>query len=178
MSERMSHTKKRRVKMKALMCTVLALLFITPIAMAKDKLSLQELLNNLKSQDANTRASAATELGDRGEKPALEPLVAATGDPEQKVQLAAVNAVAKIEDPSSVTAKSQAVKNASGGAEREAIFHLTETYIPKEKRGILRGFFTSIGNFFNPPEPISIEPWVKVDPQAIDALIYVLDDQK
>jgi HEAT repeat protein len=164
--------------MKALMCAILALLFVTPIAMAKNKLSLQELMNNLKSQDPKTRASAAQELGDRGEKPALEALVAATGDPDQKVELAAVNAVAKVEDPSSVTAKSQAVKNATGGAEREAIFHLTETYIPKEKRGILRSFFVSIGNFFNPPESITIDPWVKVDPQAIDALIYVLDDQK
>lgn len=164
--------------MKALMCAVLALLFITPMAMAKNDLSLQELMNNLKSQDPKTRAAAADELGDRGEKPALEALVAATGDPDQKVEMAAVNAVAKIEDPSSVKAKSQAVKNATGPAEKEAIFHLTETYIPKEERGVLRSFFTSIGNFFNPPEPITIDPWVKVDPEAIDALIYVLDDQK
>ena len=160
------------------MCAILALLFITPIAMAKDKLSLQELLNNLKSKDPKTRAAAADELGERGEKPALEALVTATGDPDQKVELAAVKAVSKIEPQSSVTARSQAVKNASGGAEREGIYLLTETYIPQDKRGILRGFFTSIGNFFNPPEPITIEPWVKVDPQAIDALIYVLDDQK
>jgi HEAT repeat protein len=164
--------------MKALMCMILALLFITPMAMAKDKLSLQELMNNLKSQDPKTRASAANELGDRGEKPALEALVTATGDPDQNVQMAAVKAVAKVEGPSSVAAKSQAVKNASGAAEREGIYLLTETYIPQNKRGILRSFFTSIGNFFNPPEPITVDPWVKVDPQAIDALIYVLDDQK
>jgi HEAT repeat protein len=94
------------------------------------------------------------------------------------VQMAAVKAVAQVEAPGDVTAKSQAVKNATGPAEREAIYNLTESYIPAEKRGPLRSFFTSIGNFFNPPEPVTIDPWVKVDPQAIDALIYVLDDQK
>ena len=164
--------------MKALLCMILALLLFSPMVMAKDKLSLEQLMENLKSQNAKTRAAAAKELGDRGEKPALDLLVTATGDTDQNVQMAAVKAVGQIEPPEVVAAKSQAVKNSTGPAEKEAIYLLTETYVEKEQRGILRGFFNSIGNFFNPPDPVTIEPWVKVDPQAIDALIFVLDDQK
>ena len=37
-------------------------------AFAGDKLSTQELLDNLKNADASKRAKAADELGDRGEK--------------------------------------------------------------------------------------------------------------
>lgn len=164
--------------MKALLCMLFALSLVTSYTMAADKLSTQDLLYNLKSPEAKTRAKAAKELGDRGEKPALEALVTATGDPDQNVEMAAVKAVAQVEGPDSVTAKSQAVKNSTGAAEKEAIYLLVASYVPAEKQGPLRGFFTSIGNFFNPPQPVSIEPWVKVDPAAVDALIFVLDDQK
>lgn len=164
--------------MKALLCMLLALFLVTSISVAADKLSTQDLLYNLKGPDAKARAKAAKELGDRGEKPALEALVVATGDPDQNVEMAAVKAVAQVEGTGSVSAKSQAVKNSSGPAEKEAIYLLVASYVPVSKQGPLRGFFTSIGNFFNPPQPVTIDSWVKVDPQAIDALIFVLDDQK
>jgi HEAT repeat protein len=144
---------------------------------AGDKLSTQELLDNLKNSDAGKRAKAANELGDRGEKLAIAALVEATGDKEQKVQMEAVVALGKINDPSKVASLSTALRNSQGAAQKEAMHLLTEHYIPPAERGALKELWNSMESLFSPPHPVVVEPWIQVDRQAIDALIYVLDDK-
>jgi HEAT repeat protein len=143
---------------------------------AGDKLSTQELLDTLKSSDAGKREKAAKELGDRGEKLGIDALVEASGDKEEKVQMAAVVALGKINDPRKVASLSEAVRNSRGKAQKEAIHLLTEHYIPTNERGALKELWNSMENLFSPPHPVIVEPWIQVDRQAIDALIYVVDD--
>lgn len=146
-------------------------------AFAGEKLSTQELLDNLKSSDATKREKAAKELGDRGEKLGLEALIQATGDKDEKVQMAAVVAIGRINDPSIVSALSTAVRNSRGKAQKQAMHLLTEHYIPSADHGSLQELWASIEKLFSPPHPVVVEPWIQVDREAIDALAFVLDDK-
>jgi len=154
-----------------------ALLLFPTILFAAEKLSTDQLLQNLKSSDAKTRESAARELGDRGEKLGLDALIQATADKDDNVQLAAVKAIGQISDPRQVSALSQAIRNSRGNAQKEAIHELTEHYIPSRDRNALEELWASLGKLFAPPHPVIAEPWIKVDSEAIDALIFVLDDK-
>jgi HEAT repeat protein len=146
-------------------------------AFAGDKLSTQELLDNLKSADTGKRANAAEELGERGEKLGLDALIQATTDKEQKVQMAVVVALGKINDPRQVEALSTAVRNTKGKAQKEAMHLLVEHYIPSTDRGALKELWNSMEDLFSPPQVVTVEPWIQVDQQAIDALLFVLDDK-
>jgi HEAT repeat protein len=154
---------------------VTSLAFSLPVF--ADKLSTQQLIEGLKDSDAGKRAKSAKELGNREEKLGIPALVEATGDKEQKVQMAAVVALGKINDPSKVGSLSTAVRNSRDEAQKEAMHLLTEHYIPASDRGALKELWASVENLFNPPHPVVVEPWIQVDRQAIDALIFVLDDQ-
>jgi HEAT repeat protein len=162
---------------KILGLMAVASLVFSLAAFAGDKLSTQELLDNLKSPDTGKRVKAAEELGDRGEKLGLDALIQATADKEQKVQMAAVVALGKINDPRQVEALSTAVRNTHGKAQKEAMHLLVEHYIPSADRGALKELWASVEDLFSPPHLVVVEPWIQVDQQAIDALIFVLDDK-
>jgi HEAT repeat protein len=156
---------------------ILVFAFFTPWLHAADKLSTEELIQNLKSPDAQTRMKAADELGDRGEKLGVEALVSATTDNDPKVQLEVVKALGKINHPGQVSSLSTAVRNTSGKAQLEAIHLLTELYIPSQDRGSLQELWDSMVNLFNPPHPTVVEPWIRVDDEATDAILFVLDQK-
>src|SRR5262245_52281456 len=162
---------------KILGIMAVASLVFSLAAFAGDKLSTQELLDNLKSADTGKRVKAAEELGDRGEKLGFDALIQATADKEQKVQMAAVVALGKINDPRQVEALSTAVRNNHDKAQKEAMHLLVEHYIPTADRGALKELWASVEELFTPPHPVVVEPWIQVDQQAIDALVFVLDDK-
>jgi FOG: HEAT repeat len=163
--------------MKKMRRVFFALLLFPSLLFAAEKLSTDQLLNDLKNSDAGVREKAAKELGDRGEKLGLDALIQTTGDKDENVQLAAVKAIGQISDPRQVSALSQAVRNSKGKAQQEAIHELTEHYIPSRDRNALEELWASVGKLFAPPHPVIAEPWIKVDSEAVDALIFVLDDK-
>lgn len=163
--------------MKKIKLYIGILLLLPFYGFAGDKLSTQELLDGLKSQDASRREKAAKELGDRGEALGLEALIEATGDKDQKVQLASVIAVGKINTPQKVSSLSQAVRKSRGKAQKEAMHLLTEQYIQSGDRGALKELWATMENLFAPPHPVVVEPWIQVDGEAVDALVSVLDDK-
>ena len=148
-----------------------------PLLLQAGKASTEELLAALKSEKASTREKAARELGERGEKLGLPALVKAAGDKDQGVQMAAVTAIGKISDPGQVSAMCQALRNSNQEAQKEAIHLLTEHYIPNYDRDNLREMWKSMADIFDPPHPVIAEPWIPVDQEAIDAILFVLDDK-
>jgi|GEM_PF-2960244 len=148
------------------------------VALAADKLSTEELIQNLKATNPKVRAEAAKEAGERGEKLALEALDQATLDKDPKVQLAVVEALGKIQNPQQVSYLSRATRNTSGEAQQKAMRLLTEIYIPAVERGKLGILLNSISRLFDPPEVRTIEPWILVDEEAIDAILFVLDQKE
>ena len=147
-------------------------------AFAADKLSTEELIQNLKAQDPKVRAEAGKELGDRGEKLGLEALDQATMDKDPRVQLEVVDALGKIQNPQQVMYLSRAVKNTSGEAQKKGVRLLTQIYIPTEEHGKLTELWNSFSALFEPPDVRTIEPWITVDDQAIDAIAFVMDQKE
>ena len=145
---------------------------------ASDKLSTDELIQNLKDKDPKIREGAAKEVGARGEKLGLEALDEATLDKDPKVQLAVVEALGKIHHPQQVAYLSRAVRNTRGEAQKEAMELLTELYIPSHEHGKLKKLWLSVSSLFDPPDVTIVEPWMQVDPEAVDAVVFALDQKE
>ncbi len=165
------------MRLARLIIVVLSFVFALP-SFAAEKLSTDELIQNLKAQDPKVREEAAKEVGDRGEKLGLEALDQATLDKEPKVQMAVVEALGKIHHPQQVSYLSRAVRNTNGKAQEKAMNLLTEVYIPSHEHGSLRKIWTSVSSLFDPPEVKIAEPWQRVDPEAVDAILFVLDQKE
>ena len=166
-----------KTPMKRIQGLILLLFMSASSLMAAEKLSTEELLQDLKNSDAGVREKAAKELGERGEKLGMDALIEATSDRDPRVQMAVVRAIANIPDPRQVTGMSQAVRNTQGKAQEEAIHLLTQHYVPTKDNGALQELWDSLGSLFNPPHPVIAEPWIRLDDEAVDALIFVLDDK-
>jgi HEAT repeat protein len=147
----------------------LLLLVLLPAVAAAGKLSTDDLIKNLQSGDAGQRAEAAKELGDRTESLGTPALVAATKDKDSKVQMAVVQAIGKIKNLDQMHALCEAVRNTGGDAQREAIQLLNQRYLPKQK-----GYADDA--MLKLERPTDWYPMV--DSEAVDALLFVLDDQK
>jgi HEAT repeat protein len=156
---------------------VLLSLTITLPSFAAERLSTDELIQNLKNTDPKVREEAAKEVGIRGEKLALEGLDQATLDKDPEVQLAVVDALGKIHHPQQVSYLSRAVRNTRGKAQEKAISLLTEVYIPSHEHGKFKKLWTTIAKLFDPPDVTIVEPWQQVDQEAIDAITFVLDQK-
>jgi HEAT repeat protein len=144
---------------------------------AAEKLSTDELIQNLKDKDPKIREEAAKEVGARGEKLGLEALDEATLDKDPKVQFAVVEALGKIHHPQQVTYLSRAIRNTRGEAQKKAMSLLTEIYIPGHEHGRLKKLWFTVSGLFDPPEVTIVEPWMRVEPEAIDSVIFVLDQK-
>ncbi len=102
----------------------------------------------------------------------LEALDEATLDKDPKVQLAVVEALGKIHHPQQVAYLSRAVRNTQGEAQEKAMSLLTEVYIPSHEHGKLKKLMASISALFDPPEVTIVEPWLRVDQQAVDSITF------
>jgi HEAT repeats len=119
-------------------------------AFAAEKLSTEELIQNLKATNPKVREEAAKEVGDRGEKLGLEALDQATLDKDPKVQLAVVEALGKIQNPQQVVYLGRAIRNTSGKAQEKAMRLITEIYIPSQEHGKLRELLNSLSALLDP----------------------------
>ena len=160
---------------KYILATLIVLLALPLLVLAND--STEDLLTAMKSDKAATRRKAATELGNRGEKLGLSALVETTGDKDEDVQVAAVEAIGKITDPGQVSALCQAVRRSRGEAQRSALHLLTQHYIPNYDRDSLQDMWRSMSDVFDPPHPAIAEPWLPIDSEATDSVLFVLDDK-
>ena len=165
------------MRLARLIIVVLSFVFVVP-SFAAEKLSTDELIQNLKAQDPKVREEAAKEVGDRGEKLGLEALDQATLDKDPKVQMAVVEALGKIHHPQQVSYLSRAIRNTQGKAQEKAMNLLAEAYIPSHEHGSLTKVWTTISSLFDPPEVKVVEPWMRVDPEAIDAITFVMDQKE
>jgi HEAT repeats len=154
------------MRLARLIIVVLSFVFVLP-SFAAQKLSTDELIQNLKAQDPKVREEAAKEVGDRGEELGLEALDQATLDKDPKVQMAVVEALGKIHHPQQVSYLSRAVQNTKGEAQEKAMNLLAEVYIPSHEHGALKKIWTTISSLFDPPEVTVVDPWMLVDPEAI-----------
>lgn len=162
-----------RMIKKYILATLIVLLALPVLA----NQSTEDLLNALKSDKASARKNAAEELGKRGEKLGLSALIEATGDKDDSVQTAAVEAIGKIGDPGQLSALCQAARRSRGEAQRSALHLLTQHYIPNYDRDSLQDMWRSMSDVFDPPHPAIAEPWLPIENETTESVLFVLDDK-
>jgi HEAT repeat protein len=88
--------------------------------MSQSRPPLEQLLRALGAVQARVRASAAKELGARGDERAVEPLVRALGDCTGAVRLKAAAALGQLRDPSAIEPLITALEDLDGGVRHAA----------------------------------------------------------
>lgn len=146
--------------------------------LAASKPSTDDLLRDLKDSEPKVRANAAKELGERGETLGIEALEEATKDMDPRVQMEVVIALGKIQHEAQPSSLSIAVRNTRGEAQEKAMELLVELYLPPQDMNAFQGLWKSIQDIFSPAHPSAVEPWVNVHPEAVEALVFVLDQQE
>lgn len=141
---------------------------------AASKPSFEDLVANLKSPNAKTRAEAASALAKSRRREAVTPLAALARDPEYKVRVEVVRALRDLRDPAGVPALVTMMGDGEPGIREESIGSLVEIYSEKERSGPV-GRFLQI--FSDEADRTSIGPNVRVEPSVYDALAKALKDE-
>jgi HEAT repeat protein len=134
--------------------------FVAPARSAERKASFGDLIANLKSPTASTRAAAAAELGKSRRREAVQPLAALVTDPEPKVRMQVVRALRELRDPSAVPTLVSALQDGDPGIRGEAVGTLVELYTEHERS-------TPVGRF--------LEIFSDEDERASAALVFPVD---
>lgn len=159
--------------LRGLLIVVLALV-LPATAHAAPRLSLADLIANLKSPNADTRQDAVQELGRRRRREGVAPLAAAVRDPEPKVRLEVVRALRLINDLSAVAALTMSLEDGDPAVRKEAVATLVQLYTGIERPTAL-GRFLDIFSDTESGEPTMAAP---VDPLVISGLARRLGDDE
>jgi HEAT repeat protein len=135
-------------------------LFVAPARSAERKAAFGDLIANLKSPTASTRAAAAAELGKSRRREAVQPLAALVSDPEPKVRLQVVRALRELRDPAAVPTLVTSMQDGDPGIRGEAIGTLVELYTEHERS-------TPVGRF--------LEIFSDEDERASATLVFPVD---
>jgi len=157
------------------LCLLLAaLLAASPLA-AATKPAFTDLLANLKSPTAKTRAEAAAALGQSRRREAIAPLAALVRDPEVKVRLAVVKALRELRDLSAIPALVTSLQDGEPQIREEALGTIVEIYSERERAGPVDRFLDAFSDEY---DRASVPPFTAVDPSVISALGAALHDEQ
>src|SRR5262245_13968799 len=153
---------------------LLAGLFLAPEAWAA-KPSFADLVANLKSPTAKTRAEAAAALGKSRRREAVPPLSALVRDPEVKVRLEVVRALGQIRDLEAVPALVTSLQDGEPQIREEALGTLVELYAERDRSGPVERFLDTFSDEY---DRASVPPYSPVDPSVVTALGAALHDEQ
>jgi HEAT repeat protein len=139
------------------------------------KPSFADLVANLKSPTAKTRAEAAAALGKSRRREAIAPLSALVRDPEVKVRLEVVKALGQIRDLEAVPALVTALQDGEPQIREEALGTLVELYADRDRSGPVERFLDTFSDEY---DRASVPPLSAVDPSVITALATALRDEQ
>ncbi len=153
----------------------------TPAAPPKSSVSANPLIDMLRSADAGTRAKAAREIGESGDRTAVPALAAVLRDPSEKVRREVVIALANIRTPASLDALITATRDTDSNTRTLAIRGLSGYYTGEVPDAGFTGFLKD--TYGSAKKALSsdntrIDPGVHVDPKVIAALRAALADTR
>ncbi len=148
-------------------------LFAPPAWAAKP--SFADLVANLKSPTAKTRAEAAAALGKSRRREAIAPLSALVRDPEVKVRLEVVRALSEIRDLEAMPALVTALQDGDPQIREEALGTVVELYTERERNGPVERFLDTFSDEY---DRASVPPYTPVDPAGISGLGAALRDEQ
>ncbi len=143
--------------------------------------SASPLIDMLRSTDPGTRAKAARQIGESGDRTAVPALASALNDPSEKVRREVVIALGNIRTPASLEAVITATRGTDSNTRVVAIRALSGYYtgeVPEAGfTGFLKETYGSAKKAFS-ADNARIDPGVQVDPNVIGALRAALADTR
>jgi HEAT repeat protein len=139
------------------------------------KPSFADLVANLKSPTAKTRAEAAADLGKSRRREAIAPLSALVRDPEVKVRLEVVRALGQIRDLEAVPALVTSLQDGDPQIREEALGTVVELYAERDRSGPVERFLDTFSDEY---DRSSVPPLSAVDPSVISAIGALLRDEQ
>ncbi len=144
------------------------------------QVSVEALIYDLQHPDQKRRRDAAILLGQNRIQQAVPALIEATRDSDVDVRLEALRALLAIRDRRALTAYVERTGDGNRSVQEKAIEGIIETYTVQEagftdKVKRVAEFVNPFSDDFN---PLTVEPYVQVDPAAVEALSRLLDSDQ
>jgi HEAT repeat protein len=165
------HSRGLRIRGRLLLSALRLVVLFTTAAQAQAP----NLLEQLKSPNADQRAKAASELGKRGESSVVPALTAVLNDPSAKVRREVVVALAEIRGDAALDGLITASRDTDPQVRVVAVDALSGYYLGRAPTiGMMGGLkrATETGT----DEKVRIDPGVAVDPKVITALQVAMED--
>ncbi len=167
---------------RAKLVQVIALVLLLPqlaFIQQTKKVSVSGLIYDLKHPEAERRKEAAMLLGQNKVREAVPGLIELTKDPDSSIRLEAVRALVKINDPAALPTYVSLTHDSSKAIQEKSIEGLINMYVADEG-GVIRGV-QKFADFVNPwsddYNPLIVEPYVAVSPEAVSALAGLLTSE-
>ncbi|RPJ56942.1 MAG: HEAT repeat domain-containing protein [Acidobacteria bacterium] len=140
------------------------------------RVSVSGLIYDLKHPEPERRKDAALLLGQNKVRQAVPGLIELTNDPDDSIRLEAVRALVRINDPAALPTYVRLTKDPSRSIQEKTIEGMINMYVAEEG-GFIRGA-QKFADFINPwsddYNPLMVEPYVPVSPDAVTALAALL----
>ncbi len=140
------------------------------------KVSVSGLIYDLKHPEPERRKEAALLLGQNKVREAVPGLIELTNDPDNSIRLEALRALVHINDPAALPTYVRLTRDAYKPIQEKAIEGIINVYVTDEG-GFVRGV-QKFADFVNPwsddYNPLMVEPYVAVSPDAVSALTALL----
>ncbi|MFQ5738848.1 MAG: HEAT repeat domain-containing protein [Acidobacteriota bacterium] len=172
---------RSHIHLATLFATVLVFTQGTEASFQKTRqVSVEALIYDLKHPDGDRRKEAARILGEHRIRKAVPALIELTHDPDHQIRRQAVGALVRINDPRALPAYIRLTQDFHRSIQEKSIEGIVTLYVVEEG-GFVQGV-RKVVDFVNPLSddynPLMVEPYVAVDPTAVDALAKLLGDPR
>jgi HEAT repeat protein len=143
---------------------------------AQQRVNISGLLIDLENPDPNRRKQAAQLLGQVKSEEAVPALIKTTEDEDAAVRFEAVRALVRINDPRALPSYIRLTQDSRRDTQEKSIEGIINVYVT-EQGGFIRGvrkFADAVNPFSDDYNPLTVEPYVTVSPEAVQALIQLL----
>jgi len=168
----------RRAKLLPIVALVLLLPQLAFVQQTK-KVSVSGLIYDLKHPEPERRKDAALLLGQNKVREAVPGLIELSNDPDNAIRLEAVRALVRINNPAAMPTYIRLTRDPYKPIQEKTIEGMINLYVADEG-GFVRGV-QKFADFVNPwsddYNPLTVEPYVPVSPEAVSALAALLSSE-
>jgi HEAT repeat protein len=143
---------------------------------AQQKVNISGLLIDLENPDPNRRKQAAQLLGQVKSEEAVPALIKTTEDEDDAVRFEAVRALVRINDSRALPSYIRLTQDSRRDTQEKSIEGIINVYVA-EQGGFIQGvkkFADTVNPFSDDYNPLTVESYVSVHPEALQALSNLL----
>lgn len=155
-----------------------AMAFTALAALPALQISVEGLVYDLKSPDAQRRREAAAALGRNKSREAVPQLLEASQDSDESVRAEVILALVAIGDPRALPAYVRALDGSANAVRHKAIEGIVNVYVVEESGLIAstRKLIGAINPFGEDYNNLRVEPYARVSPEVVQAVAALLRD--